>query len=504
VFKDLCMGPKKPAMIERKTNIHHKIKAITRFNKILSSLFQTSKLCLLLLTSANAYYCYSRTKVRYNGSILKDSSTKLSFGDATRLVSRTSQVAMTLLRAQPTPDDKDETDQNNASSQWAGRLAKRVGRRLSFFSNGSSDNNRTKQNVEDDQPASTSESIVARIRNRLPFRKEKVPDMVDDEDIEPKITEIFLAEVNEQTQKERLLRQQRMEAEQGKQDGGKIGAMQFIGNSQKTKGSDKPEERGKLAEIQAMEQGQEQKALLAAAMKWSSLAISALNSTRSNKDEAAGNSSSLRNASKSGLSIEVSSFPSYIQSLIGETVTSGLNATQSFFYDSITSAATKLTSDLNKLMKGDDNWVVVCPKTRISPGEAVPVVVEGLNLLLIASNDAKQLYCVANQCPHLGTPLETGKLERRPKTKETTAEQGPIPSSSEDCIVCPLHHTAFALDSGEVRGEWCPYPPMIGSLMGAIKPQANLPTFAVRVRGKNIEVRLNSVLEDNDKIENKS
>ena len=65
----------------------------------------------------------------------------------------------------------------------------------------------------------------------------------------------------------------------------------------------------------------------------------------------------------------------------------------------------------------------------------------------------------------------------------------------EDCIVCPLHKTAFALESGEVRGEWCPYPPVIGKLTGALKKQSNLPVFDVRTRGKNIEVRLNTPVE---------
>ena len=57
---------------------------------------------------------------------------------------------------------------------------------------------------------------------------------------------------------------------------------------------------------------------------------------------------------------------------------------------------------------------------------------------------------------------------------------------------CPLHHTAFALESGEVRGEWCPYPPVLGKVMGTVKRKEVLPVFDVRVKGKNIEVRLNS------------
>jgi nitrite reductase/ring-hydroxylating ferredoxin subunit len=185
-----------------------------------------------------------------------------------------------------------------------------------------------------------------------------------------------------------------------------------------------------------------------------------------------------------------------------------------------------------------ETWYTVFPKTRIMPGEMVPVTVAGVDLLVVASIDGRSLYCIANSCPHLGTPLETGKLTRLPiesktipSSKTTTLLQQPIPTTAssvdvaivksnnpiendgiifsetdisnilsqdgcEDCIVCPLHHTAFALKSGEVRGEWCPYPPMIGPIMGTIKSATSAAVFDVRTRGKNIEVRFNSILRE--------
>ena len=170
-----------------------------------------------------------------------------------------------------------------------------------------------------------------------------------------------------------------------------------------------------------------------------------------------------------------------------------------------------------------EQWIVVCPKTRISPGEILPVTAAGIDLLLVASKDGSALHCVANSCPHLGTPLEVGSLARLPIESKNTPpqqqgnnkvqpkEQKEPPSfgeidianmlkqdGCEDCIVCPLHKTAFALESGEVRGEWCPYPPVIGKLTGAIKTEANLPVFDVRIKGRNIEVRLNTPVEIND------
>ena len=181
----------------------------------------------------------------------------------------------------------------------------------------------------------------------------------------------------------------------------------------------------------------------------------------------------------------------------------------------ITGAQSAISNAWDSVFKNDGKdgeWILVCPKTRISPGEIVPVVAGGVDLLIVASPDGKKVHCIANSCAHLGTPLETGRLERRPiETSRSATEpynnvdtRGLAASSKaasnkgdgcEVCIVCPLHETAFALESGEVRGEWCPYPPVIGKMMGAAKPESKLPTFAIRTNGKNIEVRMSSSLE---------
>ncbi len=176
------------------------------------------------------------------------------------------------------------------------------------------------------------------------------------------------------------------------------------------------------------------------------------------------------------------------------------------------SVAQKYVSSFFETPKDQEEWLVVAPKTRISPGEMVPVTAAGLDLLLVASKDGSALYCIANSCPHLGTPLEVGMLERRPieasippdatttspfdasRLQETDITNLLTQDGCEDCIVCPLHRTAFALGSGEVRGEWCPYPPVIGKVMGAVKSKSSLPVFDVRTKGKNIEVRLNTPL----------
>ena len=172
----------------------------------------------------------------------------------------------------------------------------------------------------------------------------------------------------------------------------------------------------------------------------------------------------------------------------------------------------KLVASVLEGKKRDEEWIPVARKWAIAPGEIKPIEAAGLDLLLVASKDGAKLHCVANACPHLGTPLELAMLERRPieSSSDPTKQEGGggivVPDileetlianllaqdGCEDCIVCPLHHTAFALESGEVRGEWCPYPPVIGKMMGTVKTKEKLPVFDTRVKGKDIQVRLNT------------
>lgn len=135
----------------------------------------------------------------------------------------------------------------------------------------------------------------------------------------------------------------------------------------------------------------------------------------------------------------------------------------------LVSAAQKLLSAVsNKQKSSKEEWIVVASKTSIAPGALVPISAAGLDLLLVASKDGSALHCIANSCSHLGTPLEIGTLERRPveiaddeadnvnerpsNVQENYLAKLLTQDGCEDCIVCPLHKTAFALESGEVRG----------------------------------------------------
>lgn len=144
--------------------------------------------------------------------------------------------------------------------------------------------------------------------------------------------------------------------------------------------------------------------------------------------------------------------------------------------------------ELFRFMK--EEWVVACPKTRVGPGQITPCVVNGLDIIIFASRDGQRLDAFANACPHLGSPFDLATVERKPVTEDKRKKDDGTGDGCVDCIVCPVHQTAFEIQSGQVRGEWCPYPPILGGIMGFMKPKSSLVKFAVRLRGKNVEIRI--------------
>lgn len=124
-------------------------------------------------------------------------------------------------------------------------------------------------------------------------------------------------------------------------------------------------------------------------------------------------------------------------------------------------------SNLNFFQFGKEEWVVACPKTRVGPGQIVPCSVNGLDIIIFASRDGQRLDAFANACPHLGSPFDLATIERKlpvKKDKGKAMDDG-TGDGCVDCIVCPVHQTAFEIQSGQVTGEWCPYPPVLGGIM---------------------------------------
>jgi len=122
---------------------------------------------------------------------------------------------------------------------------------------------------------------------------------------------------------------------------------------------------------------------------------------------------------------------------------------------------------------------VTLPDLKEKGGRAVVELGGGKILIQEFMDD---LYAVSNKCPHLG-------LSMQGKTALLSADM-----RDDGCIVCPAHGSAFELQTGEPKGEWCPgLPtlPLVGKPM--LGTPAPLPTYDVRVgAGGMIEVDVES------------
>ncbi len=93
--------------------------------------------------------------------------------------------------------------------------------------------------------------------------------------------------------------------------------------------------------------------------------------------------------------------------------------------------------------------------------------IDGNKILFILHNE--QIHAVQAQCPHLKYPLAKGKI-------------------TENCeLVCPLHKSAFDLNTGAVKC-WSPSPPIVGNLLGKISKPKTLRVYSTRVENDQIMV----------------
>ncbi|MBN1261454.1 MAG: Rieske (2Fe-2S) protein [Anaerolineae bacterium] len=111
-------------------------------------------------------------------------------------------------------------------------------------------------------------------------------------------------------------------------------------------------------------------------------------------------------------------------------------------------------------------WHDVLASDQLPTGSRVVVSVEGHDVLLL--NHEGQIYATALKCPHMGASLKKGKVVA-------------------DSIVCPLHRSAFDLETGDAR-SWAPWPPLVGKVLGAVSPEKALTVFPVRVEDGRVWV----------------
>ena len=113
------------------------------------------------------------------------------------------------------------------------------------------------------------------------------------------------------------------------------------------------------------------------------------------------------------------------------------------------------------------NWIKVLSQDELPLNERKVVKVEQRAILLLHHNN--QIYAVENSCPHMKLPMKKGKI------------------TDDGAIVCPFHHSAFDLATGNVK-EWSTFPPGIGKLMGMISKEKALSVFPTRLEEGSIWV----------------
>ena len=111
--------------------------------------------------------------------------------------------------------------------------------------------------------------------------------------------------------------------------------------------------------------------------------------------------------------------------------------------------------------------VDVFPIEQVPSGAKKVVTVSGARVLLLNVND--ELFAIQSSCPHMRFPLVMGRV-------------------TQDCgIICPFHHSAFDLRTGDVKA-WSPWPPGIGRLAGQISREKALPIYKILVENGMIKV----------------
>ena len=115
------------------------------------------------------------------------------------------------------------------------------------------------------------------------------------------------------------------------------------------------------------------------------------------------------------------------------------------------------------------SWVNVMPLTELPEGERHVLTVGDRSIALIGHQG--QVFAISPRCPHMGGPVYSGRI------------------TSALTIICPWHHSAFDLRTGEIRA-WAPWPPGVGLVLGAVRPRHRLPVYATRIQDGVIGVEL--------------
>ncbi len=115
------------------------------------------------------------------------------------------------------------------------------------------------------------------------------------------------------------------------------------------------------------------------------------------------------------------------------------------------------------------NWVKVLDESAL-PQDARVVVKVDRRAILLLHHDG-QIYAMENACPHMKLSLQGGKI------------------TDDNAIVCPWHHSAFDLQTGDVK-DWSPWPPGVGKMLAMVSKEKAMKVFPTRVEEGSIWIGL--------------
>lgn len=110
--------------------------------------------------------------------------------------------------------------------------------------------------------------------------------------------------------------------------------------------------------------------------------------------------------------------------------------------------------------------IVACKDSELQIGEKTLIESNGKKIIVFRLADG--VYATQSKCPHLGAPLEKGKIV------------------DGDKIQCKFHRAEFEIKTGKAC-KWANFPPGIQAL-NFIRGQKDLETFDCSIEDGNIYV----------------
>ena len=114
-------------------------------------------------------------------------------------------------------------------------------------------------------------------------------------------------------------------------------------------------------------------------------------------------------------------------------------------------------------------WTTALAVEDLASGTRQVVKLAERSLLLL--NESGKIHAVDSICPHLKLSLKKGKI------------------TDDGSLVCPWHRSEFDLETGSVN-SWCPFPPVVGGMLGKISSEKNLGVYPTKVEDGQVLVDL--------------